>query len=122
MIGSFTPNTRELDIEFNKIPLENFSIESPISVLTTDVAYFLPKAVIIAILPSTTEELDYQLRHRELNEERDKRIRSLSVEIEKEHIVKASSLMEINRIIPIPGIPQNTLFQINKLMQENMAP
>ncbi len=93
-------------------------IESPTANLTTDVAYFLPEAMVIGIIPSTTNELEHQLNLRGLNEKRDKRIRLLNTEIEKEHIMGASELMEINQVVPIPGVPQDTLSQIDRLMEE----
>jgi len=97
---------------------KNIIVETPASNLTTDIAYFLPESTIIAVLPQTTEEIEAQLNQRGLNDDRDKRIRLLNSEIEKEHIVRSSAVMNINRITPTHGIPENTLSQIDELMEK----
>ena len=97
---------------------KNIVVEAPASNLTTDVAYFLPKSTIIAVLPLTTEEIKVQLDQRGLNGDRDKRIRLLNSEIEKEHIIRSCAVMNIEQVTPTHGMPEKTLLQIDELMDK----
>ncbi len=109
----------DLDTIFQStIEGNNIVVEVPASDLTINVAYFLPEGTIIAMLPLTTEEIEIQLSQRGLNDNRDKKIRLLSSEIEKEHILHASKVMAIDQIIPTHGVPEDTLYQIDELMDK----
>lgn len=94
----------------------NNVVEAPASNLTTDVSYFLPESMIIAVLPETAEEVEVRLNQRGLNDDIDKRIRLLNSEIEKEHILRSAKIIRINEITPTHGVPQDTISQIDELM------
>ncbi len=72
----------------------------------------------IGILPPSIDELETQLRERGLNDDADQRIRLQSAQAIKEQIIGASESMEITQIITTLGIPEDTIRQIEKLMEE----
>ncbi len=115
----------DLNIIFNSVmDRKNIIIETPASNLITDISYFLPKSIIIGIIPLTLEEIKNQLGQRDLSGPNDKnnnkqqRIRLLNYEIEKEHIAYCCGLIDINIIIPTYGCPENTLIQVDRLMDK----
>lgn len=107
----------DLDIIFNSVEEgNNIVVEAPASNLITDVARFLPESTVVGMLPLTIKEIEEQLKERGLNNPEDRRIRIANSETEKEQIIHASSLMDISQIIPTHGVPQDTLSQIDKVM------
>lgn len=109
----------DLDIIFQSATEgNNIVVEAPASNLTTDVVSFLPEGIVIGMLPLTVEEIELQLKERGLNNEEDRKIRLANSETEKEQIVQASRLMNITQIVPTHGVPQETLSQIDKVMDE----
>lgn len=111
----------DLDVVFAKVKDGGkIIVEAPASHLTTNIRYFLPNCTVIGLLPSTSEELEVRLENRGIHTEADKRIRLLNAEMEKECIVRASSAMDIARIIPTNGVPLDTLMQIDQLMLKKM--
>jgi len=109
----------DLDIIFNNLMTgKKIVVEAPASNLMTDVSYFLPEGIIIGIIPLTTEEVDNQLTQRALNNDKDQRMRLLNCEIEKEHIAYCCGLIDIEPIIPTDGSPENTLRQVDRLMDK----
>lgn len=109
----------DLDIIFNNVMKgKKIVIEAPASHLITDVSFFLPESIIIGIIPLTTEEVESQLTQRALNNGKDQRMRLLNCEIEKEHIAYCCGLIDIAPIIPTDGSPENTLRQVDRLMDK----
>lgn len=107
----------DLDIIFNiAVQGNNIVVEAPASNLIQDVSGFLPQSTIIGILPESRLELEQQLKQRGLNSDHDQQIRLQNYEIEKEKIIQASALINIAKVIPTHGIPQDTLSQIDRLM------
>lgn len=109
----------DLDIIFKKIKQnKKIVLESPVSNLITDISYFLPLSTIMAIIPLTTEEINQQLKQRALNSNQDQRMRLLNCEIEKEQIAYCCGSIDITLILPTNGSPENTLFQVDRLMHK----
>ena len=109
----------DLDIIFNNVMAgKKIVVEAPASNLMTDVSYFLPESIIIGIMPLTVEEVGNQLTQRALNNGKDQRMRLLNCEIEKEHIAYCCGLIDIAPIIPTDGSPENTLLQVDRLMDK----
>lgn len=96
----------------------NIVVETPASNLISDVGRFLPESTVIGILPPSTEELEAQLRQRGLNNDVDRKIRLQNVQEEKEQIISVSESMEIRQVVTTHGVPQDTIAQIDKLMEE----
>lgn len=108
----------DLEVIFNLVIADhNIVIEAPSSNLISDVARFLPESTVIGMLPVSRGELEAQLIQRGLNDDSDRRTRLDSAETEKEQIIRASESMDITQIIPIPGVPQDTISQIDRLME-----
>ena len=109
----------DLDVIFNLVIADrNIVIEAPASNLMSDIAHLLPESTIIGILPANREELEAQLIQRGLNDDNDRRIRLDSADLIKEQIIRASESMNIAQITPTHGVPQDTISQIDKLMEE----
>ncbi len=108
-----------LDMIFNLATAgNNIVAEAPASNLTGDVHHLLPESTVIGVLPPSIEELKVQLRERGLNDDADQEIRLQGAQDVKDQIISASKSMEIKQIIPIYGVPQDTLTQIDKIMEE----
>ena len=97
---------------------KNIIVEAPAANLTTDVSRFLPEGTVIGILPGSKEELERQLIERGLNHEEDRNSRLQSFEAIREQILVAAKSMDIKQIVPMHGIPKETFFQIDGLMEE----
>lgn len=109
----------DLDVIFNSaIEGNNIVVEAPSVNLTTDVAHFLPESTVIGMLPLNTKEIEAQLTERGLNSDSDRKARLSSVETEKENILRASETMSISQITPTHGVPEDTLTQIDTLMEQ----
>ncbi len=110
----------DLDVVYRSaIEGKRIVLEAPSSYLATDVAYFLPQAILIGIIPLSTEAVANQLFHRGLNKVPDQRLRLLNCEIEKEHIASCCALMDITIILPTEGDPEPTLRQIDRVMKKH---
>ncbi len=108
-----------LDIIFTiAVEGNNIVVEAPASNLVSDVSHLLPESTVIGMLPLGRQELEAQLIQRGLNNDEDRRVRLEGAETEKEQIIQASALMKISQIVPVHGVPQDTISQIDKLMEE----
>lgn len=108
-----------LDVIFNLAESNNnIVVEAPASNLVSDVSRLLPEGTVIGILPPSTDELETQLKQRDLNDDSDRKVRLQSVQTVKDQIITAAKSMEIREIVPTHGVPQDTIDQINKLMEE----
>lgn len=96
----------------------NIVVEAPASNLTGNVHSLLPESTVIGVLPPSIEELEAQLQERGLNDDADQRVRLQGAQAIKGQIIEASESMEIKQLIPTHGIPEDTIVQVDKLMEE----
>lgn len=107
----------DLDVIFNiTVKGNNVVVEVPASTLASDISNFLPHGTVIGMLPVSNKDLKAQLIQRSLNNDQDIQIRLQNSEIEKEQIIQASVLISITQIIPTHEVPENTISQVDRLM------
>lgn len=98
---------------------KNIVVEANPSNLSNYVVNFLPQSMVIGMLPSTVEEAEERLAKRGLNDHEDIKKRLVNFDKEKDCIVRASALININQIVPVHGVPHDTLSQVDQLMAKN---